>query len=277
MLSPKQSISNQMIFLFTIGVLLMLSILAYGFLHVISPEGTLLLIIGFLLLILLSVRFYLKRLWNQRSRYIQKILEDKNKLDELIYLYEFVNKATYDVIWDYDLQSNKLNWMPGFEETYGYSREDYPDDFWAMSQVFQEDRPKVQQTLRSTIAERQPAWLIEYRYICANGTLKYVRDRGHVVFNEQGEPIRMIGAMQDVDQQRKYEEQLLNQNKQLREIAWINSHEVRRPLSNIIGLVALINESAGQFPELQSLIEMLSSSSTELDEALKRINEQTEA
>ncbi len=270
-------ISGIKISLFALGLFLILATLSYGFSHTISLGWTIALTLLFLLLITLAVRFYLKSLWDQRSKYIQKILEDKRRLDELIYLYEVVNKATHDVIWEYDIQADQLKWMQGFEETYGYTNDDCPSDFWSMTQVYVDDRAEIQQVLRNIIAEKANSWVVEYRYICADGTLKYVRDRGHVVFDTEGTPIRLIGAMQDVDRQHRYEQKLLSQNTQLREIAWINSHELRRPLSNILGLVELIKLQDHLPQEFEELIGMLSNSSQDLDNALKRINEQTKA
>ncbi len=65
---------------------------------------------------------------------------------------------------------------------------------------------------------------------------------------------------------------LEQQNTQLKEIARINSHEIRRPLANILSLIDLImaqqnNTSA----ELNELISRLQESSVELDEIVKRI------
>jgi signal transduction histidine kinase len=116
--------------------------------------------------------------------------------------------------------------------------------------------------------------LVEYRYICADESVKYVRDRGLILYNDAGEPVRLIGAMQDIDRQRRYEQQLIDQNIQLKEIAWINSHEVRRPLANIMGLANLIKEHPDRSEELSTLIGHLQKSSQELNNAVILINKQ---
>ena len=41
-------------------------------------------------------------------------------------------------------------------------------------------------------------WETEYRFKKANGDYAFVHDRGHVVFDEKKQPIRMIGATQDI-------------------------------------------------------------------------------
>src|SRR5690606_13774376 len=43
---------------------------------------------------------------------------------------------------------------------------------------------------------------------CADGSYKYVFDRGFLVKDENGKPIRMIGAMQDVTKQKEEEQRL---------------------------------------------------------------------
>jgi PAS domain S-box-containing protein len=208
---------------------------------------------------------------------IDENLKKERRINELLHLYEAVNQATHDVIWDYDLLANKITFMQGFEEIYGYDKEHEPYDFNDMTDVYQDDRPTVQKFFTDLIASKQKAWVIEYRFLCANGTIKYVRDRGLVVFNKAGEPIRLIGAMQDIDKQKRYEQQLISRNEQLEEIAWINSHEVRRPLSNILALARMIKEYPSPSNEISTLIEYLYNSSQELDNAVNLINKRTSA
>jgi PAS domain S-box-containing protein len=205
---------------------------------------------------------------------IEKVYNDEKRINELLHLYEVVNKATHDVIWDYDLLNDKLYWMQGFEETYGYTKESSPHDFWAMKKVYHEDRAAAQYFFADIINKKRNDWLVEYRYICADESVKYVRDRGLILYNDAGEPVRLIGAMQDIDRQRRYEQQLIDQNIQLKEIAWINSHEVRRPLANIMGLANLIKEHPDRSEELSTLIGHLQKSSQELNNAVILINKQ---
>jgi hypothetical protein len=63
----------------------------------------------------------------------------------------------------------------------------------------------------------------------------------------------------------QYEEQ----KRLLDKIAWIQSHKVRRPLANIMGIVSLMNKSKGDISD--DLINMLSKATEELDEILQSI------
>ncbi|WP_129716225.1 PAS domain-containing protein [Pedobacter sp. SYP-B3415] len=203
---------------------------------------------------------------------IDQTLKDKARIGDLLSLYEAVNKATNDVIWEFNLAEGKLYWMQGFEETYGYSKALSPADFWSMERVHPDDRAKTISEFRAIVSNCRPDWIVEYRYICADGTWKYVRDKGCLLSDAEGKPVRLIGAMQDIDRQKRYEQQLLEQNKQLRDIAWTNSHEVRRPLSNLLGLTALLTDAARTGGDVQELTELVAQSCKELDEAVASIN-----
>ncbi|MBB6500926.1 PAS domain S-box protein [Pedobacter cryoconitis] len=205
---------------------------------------------------------------------IDKSIKDEKKINDLLQLYETVNHATNDVIWDYDVAGDELKWMQGYNETYGYDKEPNTDISGAMQKIHPDDRGLVMESFKNIFTDKQKYFFAEYRYRCADGAFKYIRDRGYAIFDQNGEPVRMIGAMQDIDKQKRYEQQLLSQNEQLKEIAWLNSHQVRRPLSNILGLISLIKNS-GDHQEVTEFIDFLAVSSKELDDAVIMINKQT--
>ncbi|PST84395.1 hypothetical protein C7T94_06710 [Pedobacter yulinensis] len=203
---------------------------------------------------------------------LEQRLKDQARIGDLLSMYEAVNRATHDVIWEYDLVNDKLYWMQGFQETYGYTRELSPADFWRMERVHPEDRLQTISVFRDIVRNCQPDWVVEYRYLCADGSSKFVRDKGCLLCAPDGSALRLVGAMQDIDRQKRYEQQLLEQNKQLRDIAWINSHEVRRPLGNLLGLTGLLLDTARSGGNTLQLAELLEQSCGELDEAVARIN-----
>lgn len=226
-----------------------------------------------------SITFHAVPLFNKETYLVmvtdinQAILDEK-KISDLLHLYETVNMATNDVIWDYDLTNDHFHWMQGYQETYGYADTGQTTNFWLMPKIYHEDRQKTIDFFKQLVSERKKSWSIEYRYVSEDGSLRYIEDRGFVIFNENEMPVRLIGAMQDVTQHKEYEQQLLSQNEYLKEIAWINSHQVRRPLCNIMGLVELIKNPDNTKEDIMQFIEMLSDSSKELDDAVIRVNKQ---
>ncbi|HEY8782256.1 MAG TPA: PAS domain S-box protein [Mucilaginibacter sp.] len=63
-------------------------------------------------------------------------------------------------------------------------------------------------------------------------------------------------------------------NEVLLQIAWSNSHELRKPLCSIMGLVSLLKEASEQ--ERDEFLRLLEISSVELDQVLRQNNEKVD-
>lgn len=74
-----------------------------------------------------------------------------------------------------------------------------------------------------------------------------------------------------IRQKRHYEKLLYDTKKQ--ELAFINSHEVRKHLTNILGIVELMNESKDKRKEFDEVEKHLYSSASKLDDAIRNISE----
>ena len=62
--------------------------------------------------------------------------------------------------------------------------------------------------LYSFIEQKTEKWQDQYRFKCADGTYKYVLDRGFILKDENGKSVRMIGAIQDITKQKEEEQRL---------------------------------------------------------------------
>jgi PAS domain S-box-containing protein len=76
----------------------------------------------------------------------------------------------------------------------------------------------------------------------------------------------------DITLRKKNENDIKEKIKQLKEITWVQSHELRRPLSNILGLVELIKTTPfHNAEELTGMLSQLEKSSIELDSIVRQI------
>lgn len=142
------------------------------------------------------------------SRDVTERVQNEVKMQLNVERYNIISKATSDTIWDWNLVNNTIVWNKGIKGIFGYK--DLIDntttgEWWAM-QVHPDDRDRIWKGIQQHIRDKISRWQDEYRFICADGTYKYVFDRGFMVFGENGESVRMIGSMQDISQ-RKQEEQ----------------------------------------------------------------------
>jgi PAS domain S-box-containing protein len=80
----------------------------------------------------------------------------------------------------------------------------------------------------------------------------------------------------DITEQKKYIREIEKQNMRLKEIAWIQSHEVRAPLARMMGLVDLINNHSDPEYKLPDLLNAIAASAQELDALIRKIVKKTE-
>ena len=191
--------------------------------------------------------------------------------------YEYINKATRDAIFDWDIQTGTVKWGDGFFRLFGFdSRDDHTIENW-LSNVHAADKDKISKSFNDAIADSAAGnWKGSCRFKMANGSYAYVEGNGHIIRDDAGTPIRMIGAVRDITERLNYITAIEKQNKKLLEIAWTQSHVVRAPLSRIMGLTELIRDSADNSKEKEELLELLQASANELDDIIRSISEKTE-
>lgn len=123
------------------------------------------------------------------------------KLKTLTELYRFVTEVTNDCLWEWDLQAKEIFWIDGgHERVLGYPVKNalVPQSFWE-SCLHPEDKSRVLSKLNNIGKDEGVSlWEIEYRFKKADKEYVFVHDRGHIIFDEDKKPTRMIGATQDI-------------------------------------------------------------------------------
>ncbi|MEM6840891.1 MAG: PAS domain-containing protein [Bacteroidota bacterium] len=104
----------------------------------------------------------------------------------------------------------------------------------------------------------------------ANYQGKYFLNIMQPIPNKTNDFSRFILTSTDISQLIEYQNEILNRNQKLKEIAWMQSHEIRGPLSTIMGLVGLMLSEKEQGLNVEYL-ESLRVTCNHLDEAIKRI------
>jgi len=128
-------------------------------------------------------------------------------------LFEYAGKATRDVIWDWNLKENTIRRTGGYKNLYGYELTDLyePHNY---EKIHKDDIANVLKTVEDSLRSDASRWLLEYKYLCADGSYKIVIDQAYIIRNKTGKAVRVIGSMQDVTEERDLQEEVLITEKQ---------------------------------------------------------------
>lgn len=163
----------------------------------------------FILITGLVFKYILSKNENKNKSIFEKFKTTNEEIKESNEKYDIVAKATSDTIWDWKIQEDSINWNKGIESVFGYKQEDVgKTSKWWFDKIHPEDSIRMSIKLYSFIEQKTEKWQDQYRFRCADGTYKYVLDRGFLLKDENGRAIRMIGAIQDITKQKEEEQRL---------------------------------------------------------------------
>src|SRR5438093_684767 len=117
-----------------------------------------------------------------------------------------LGRATNDVVWDWDLQTDGMWMNDNVAAMFGYRAEEIePTGTWWEERLHPDDRGRVGSSVDDLIGTGGSVWSAEYRFRRHDGAYATVVDRGYVLHDASGHPVRMIGSVMDVSKQRKAE------------------------------------------------------------------------
>lgn len=115
--------------------------------------------------------------------------------------------------WDWNIQTNETYWSDQLYEIYGRRKEDgvpHIDD-WTNT-IHPDDREYLVQNIENALKGIQK-YDVEYRIFKKNnGELRIIHAIGEVVYDKEGQPLRLFGVAQDVTDRKNKEEQLKELN-----------------------------------------------------------------
>jgi PAS domain S-box-containing protein len=168
-------------------------------------------------------------------------------------------------------KNNLIIWVnKAFEDTTGY-RIDKMEDPASPAFLY---GPKTDKKVIASIIQNKKylkVFSTDIIWYTKNGDPFWVSGEFTPLFDDTNDFTGYIGVYNDVTWRKQKEDEIIHRNNKLKEVAWLSSHEVRRPLANIMGLVKLI-KSSSDMEEKLIIIEHVNQSAKELDEIIHLIN-----
>ncbi|HSP12678.1 MAG TPA: PAS domain S-box protein [Salegentibacter sp.] len=152
---------------------------------------------------------------------LQLIIEFKQKEEALTQSnqrYKFVNKATKDAIYDWDILQNHIEWGTGFTKLFGYNGDKnlFPLEEWS-EKVHPEDLEETQESLENHLSDQNKRkWNRKYRFLNSDGEYIHIIENAYILRVNSGTAYRMIGALRDVTDLYEYEKELFMSNERFK-------------------------------------------------------------
>lgn len=96
------------------------------------------------------------------------------------------------------------------------------------------------------------------------------------IYDESGKVVELQGTVRDISTEIAYVKQIEKQNERLREIAWLQSHELRAPLTRILALVEGLDYSNLDI-ENKELLQHIGASAIGMDSIITKIIRKSES
>ena len=149
---------------------------------------------------------------------------ERKKSEEKIRLsnerFEMVSKATNDAVWDWNLDTDEIYWNEEIRSMFNYRAQDISNGNEWKIHIHPEDFKRVSKKIVYHIKNGIQNWQDEYRFRSADGSYKFIYNRGFILFDNDNKPYRIIGAMQDVTEINKLQKSLSDEKiKRQRELA----------------------------------------------------------
>lgn len=147
--------------------------------------------------------------------------------------------------WDWNIQTGKVFCDRHWETTFGYTREELPKDLEQNFRIVHpEDLPILKQQIQRHLTKKTRVFSAEFRIRDKAGNYHWVSSLGAAqAFDEDAEPLRMLGVGRDITEQREAQEEIdrqrniiyhMNRTATMGELAASLAHELNQPLAAIM-------------------------------------------
>ena len=153
--------------------------------------------------------------------------------------------------WSADLVNNRLVWSKGMFRIFGKSDE-FPPTFegW-LAAVMPYDVDRVRQWCSQCLTDKR-ALPIEFQISRSDGEIRTLASTAEIVFDDDGQPIRLFGTIQDITDSRRAQQELFASQKleSVGMLASVIAHDFNNLLGGVLihAEVALAELSAGANP-----------------------------
>lgn len=199
----------------------------------------------------------------------QQIKSDKESvetsLSELTQRFQLASKASFDVIWDYNIEKDEVYCSSAIEKIIGpYAKENFQLSY-LKSFIHPDDLSPIKKSFLAVVKGKENRWRKIFRVVRKDGSVGWVNINALILRDRQEKAARVTGVLHDVTEVRRLQHQLIEQElqnqKQITEIT-IEAQEKERMeigkelhdnVNQLLATAKIMIDTARNIPEMHDL------------------------
>lgn len=165
-------------------------------------------------------------------------------LEESEQRFQIATEAAGIGVWELDLETGRFQWNSHMFAIYGFDEQTElePDYATWKQMLLPEDRQGMEEKVRQEVGGGQ-VWELEFRARRKDGAIRYIRAAGRRLCDGEGVPCKAFGINEDITARKESEWAREQAERERREFLAALSHDLRTPLSALIGLNDLLADT----------------------------------
>jgi len=168
----------------------------------------------------------------------------QNRLEKELEFFSLLAENSQDMIYRMNLEEGTYEYVsPSSENIFGYT----PDEFYAspflIKQVLHPDWQDYFDLQWKKLIAGEMSPVYEYQIIHKSGETKWLNQRNVLIKDDSGTPIYIKGIVTDITERKNLETRLKSSNEELDAFVKTVAHDLRTPLTPIIGYAEILQEN----------------------------------
>ncbi|MHA7816877.1 MAG: PAS domain-containing protein [Pseudohaliea sp.] len=185
------------------------------------------------------------RVWHFRD--VTRLHEVQRRMETYQRRLQLGQKYANIGTWDWNITTGELFWTERIAPLFGYPEGELETSFENFQAALHpDDRESVLNAINASIEGDAP-YRCEHRVVWPDGTVRWLSETGAVVRDERGEAVRMLGVVQDIDDRKRAEIELVatreeaeRANRAKSDFLSSMSHELRTPMNAVLGFAQIL-------------------------------------
>ena len=159
--------------------------------------------------------------------------------------------------WELDLASNYLLWSDEIFRIFDLEPQEFKATYEAfLERVHPDDREFVNKAYTDSLKNRT-GYDIVHRLLLQNGGIKFVHEKCRTEYDEDGNPLRSLGTVQDITERRLAEEELRRYRDHLEELVAERTADLERARDDRDRMITELQDALTQVRQISDYLENL--------------------